>query len=105
MAALRVEWLHERSRELTQHTEKYIISEDTFVSEGCYKSNSLKVIALSHTSGYIYIKYTKALKASDAGKSYAISYKDLTSGSVKISNSYFSNYSECKKKDCKMQSH
>lgn len=70
---------------------------DTWTSyEGC----ELQVRETSSSSGYIYIKYTKALKiegegenatwtytadAPDVGKYYALYYKNLSSSAVQIS--------------------
>jgi hypothetical protein len=75
-----------------------------------YAGNELTVEQSSDTSGMIYIKYTKAGKpdwsgyssdpseAPDVGKWYAVSYKDLTDTTVKISassNYYNSGVSSC----------
>ena len=97
-----------------------------------YAGNNLCLVMTSDTSGYIYIKFTKAATASwtystdpseapDVGKWYALSFKDLTSSSVKLSaatkaggqtstttfdaakneftieNGYFNIYSSCSK--------
>lgn len=61
-----------------------------------YAGNNLTVIESSDSSGYIYIKYTKAMNADwsysenapDVGKWYAISYKNLTDDTVSISGAY-----------------
>lgn len=79
----------------TTYTETYTITKDTF-SNGYYEGNNAKVFKTGETSGYIYIKYTKAMNpdysysetAADVGKWYAISYKDLTDSSVKLSGAY-----------------
>ncbi|MGN0717855.1 hypothetical protein [Treponema berlinense] len=94
-----------------------------------YAGNNLLVSYTddSETSGYIYIKYTRAINpdytysetAPDVGKWYAIAFKELTASSVSLSgaygtesststleeaistftiaNGYFSSYSECVK--------
>lgn len=102
---------------------------DTYLS---YAGNNLVISKTSENSGYIYIQFTRAAdenwnyttdkeKAPDIGNWYAISYKSLTSSSIKISgaykdggetstetleeamaeftieNGYFSTYSECVK--------
>lgn len=68
----------------------------------CYAGNNLTVIESSDSAGYIYIKYTRAMKANDpsysysedaseapdVGKWYAISYKNLTDDTVSISGAY-----------------
>ena len=77
------------------YTETYTITKDTF-SNGYYEGNNAKVFKINETSGYIYIKYTKAMNADwsysetapDVGKWYAISYKNLTDSSVKLSGAY-----------------
>ncbi len=80
--------------------EEYTITTSTFKSAGSYEGNNLCVVMTSDTSGYIFIKYTKAGKpdwsgystdpaeAPDVGKWYAISYKDLTSSSIQIAGAY-----------------
>lgn len=78
------------------YTESYTITKDTFSSKGSYEGNNAKVFKTSETSGYIYIKYTKAANsdwiysesAPDVGKWYAVSYKDLTDSSVKLSAAF-----------------
>lgn len=94
-----------------------------------YAGNNLVVSYTNdeETSGYIYIKYTRAMNpdysysetAPDVGKWYAIAFRDLTASSVSLSgaygtvsststleeaistftiaNGYFSTYSECVK--------
>lgn len=94
-----------------------------------YAGNNLLVSYTNDeaTSGYIYIKYTRAMNpdysysetAPDVGKWYAIAFKELTASSVSLSgaygtvsststleeaistftiaNGYFSTYSECVK--------
>lgn len=94
-----------------------------------YAGNNLVVSYTNDeaTSGYIYIKYTRAMNpdysysetAPDVGKWYAIAFKELTASSVSLSgaygtksststleeaistftiaNGYFSSYSECVK--------
>lgn len=94
-----------------------------------YAGNNLVVSYTNdeETSGYIYIKYTRAMNpdysysetAPDVGKWYAIAFKELTASSVSLSgaygtvsststledaistftiaNGYFSTYSECVK--------
>ncbi len=76
------------------------ISETEFKNYGdsydCYAGNNLLIAKTSGNSGYIYIKYTKAMNpdysysetAPDVGKWYAIAFKDLTSDSVKLSGAY-----------------
>ncbi len=78
----------------------YEISETEFKNYGetfeSYEGNSLLIAKTSSNSGYIYIKYTKAMNpdysysetAPDVGKWYAIAFKDLTSNSVKLSGAY-----------------
>lgn len=77
------------------YTETYKITETMF-SNGYYEGNELCVRNISSSSGYIYIKYTKAMNADwsysetapDVGKWYAISYKNLTDDTVSISGAY-----------------
>lgn len=79
-----------------QWTESYTITKDSFSSAGSYAGNNAKVYKTSETSGYIYIQYTKAANADwtysetapDVGKWYAISYKDLTDSTLKLSGAY-----------------
>lgn len=78
----------------------YEISETEFKNHSdsydCYAGNNLLIAKTSGNSGYIYIKYTKAMNpdcsysetAPDVGKWYAIAFKDLTSDSVKLSGAY-----------------
>lgn len=80
--------------------EIYDISTTEFKNGGswgdCYAGNNLTVIESSDSAGYIYIKYTRAMKADgsysetapDVGKWYAISYKNLTDDTVSISGAY-----------------
>lgn len=78
-----------------QYPESYKISKNDF-SNGYYEGNELCVRNISSSSGYIYIKYTKAMNADwsysenapDVGKWYAISYKNLTDDTVSISGAY-----------------
>ena len=72
----------------------------TYNGETCdtYAGDSLVVRYTNEgqTAGYIYIKYTRAMNpdytysetAPDAGKWYALSFKNLTSSSVSISGAY-----------------
>ena len=117
----------------------YKITATTFENYGddyeSYAGDTLTIVAADETSGTIFFKYTRAAdenwnyttdasKAPDIGKWYAVSYKDLTDSSVKLSgangtktssktscdtldeakeeftiaNGYFANYSECTKK-------
>ena len=95
-----------------------------------YAGNNLVISKSTDNSGYIYIQYTRAAdenwnyttdktKAPDVGKWYAISFKELTKSSIKLSgaygektstetleeaiteftieNGYFANYSACTK--------
>lgn len=87
----------------------YEISQNEFSNYGygfdSYAGNNLVISITSNdfSSGYIYIKYTKAYCAEhsnledkyiydndspDVGKWYAISYKSLTASSIKISGAY-----------------
>lgn len=80
--------------------EIFAITENSLSNGGswgdCYAGNELKIIKLSDTAGYIYIKYTRAANpdftysetAPDVGKWYAIFYSDLSSNSVKLSGAY-----------------
>lgn len=84
--------------------ESYTITNDTFKSGGDYgygeyegyAGNNLVVRTLDKTSGFIYIKYTRAMNpdysysedAADVGNWYAIMYSELTSSSVKFSGAY-----------------
>lgn len=78
------------------YTESYTITNNTFSSAGAYEGNTVKVFKTSETSGYIYIKYTKAAmpdwtyseNAPDVGKWYAISYKELRASSVKLAGAF-----------------
>ena len=88
----------------------YRISTTSFINDGedsngnpydSYAGNNIYVAETSKTSGFFFIKYTKAFcsthsdfdnfiytyddDAPDVGKWYAISYTDLTSSSIKIS--------------------
>ena len=77
------------------YTETYTITKDTF-SNGYYEGNNAKVFKINETSGYIYIKYTKAMNADysysetapDVGKWYAISYKNLTDSYIELAGAY-----------------
>ena len=95
-----------------------------------YAGNNLVISKSTDNSGYIYIQYTRAAdenwnyttdktKAPDVGKWYAISFKELTNSSIKLSgaygkktstetlkeaiteftieNGYFASYSDCTK--------
>ena len=112
----------------------YEISQTEFSNYGksyeSYAGNNLVISKSTDNSGYIYIQYTRAAdknwnyttdktKAPDVGKWYAISFKDLTNSSIKLSgaygektstetleeaiteftieNGYFANYSDCTK--------
>ena len=110
----------------------YEISQTEFSNYGksyeSYAGNNLVISKSTDNSGYIYIQYTRAAdenwnyttdktKAPDVGKWYAISFKELTNSSIKLSGAYgektstegreeavaefiiedgyFANYSEC----------
>ena len=112
----------------------YEISQTKFSNYGesyeSYAGNNLVISKSTDNSGYIYIQYTRAAdknwnyttdktKAPDVGKWYAISFKELTNSSIKLSgaygektstetleeavtefiieNGYFANYSDCTK--------
>ena len=112
----------------------YEISQNEFSNYGygydSYAGNNLVISKTSENSGYIYIQFTRAAdknwnyttdktKAPDVGKWYAISFKELTNSSIKLSgaygektstetleeaiteftieNGYFANYSDCTK--------
>ena len=112
----------------------YEISQTEFSNYGesynSYAGNNLVISKSSDDSGYIYIQYTRAAdknwnyttdktKAPDVGKWYAISFKELTNSSIKLSgaygektstetleeaiteftieNGYFASYSDCTK--------
>ena len=117
----------------------YEISQTEFSNYGksyeSYAGNNLVISKSTDNSGYIYIQYTKAYCAEhsnleeykytydndspDVGKWYAISFKELTNSSIKLSgaygektstetleeaiteftieNGYFANYSDCTK--------
>ena len=112
----------------------YEISQTEFSNYGksyeSYAGNNLVISKSTDNSGYIYIQYTRAAdenwnyttdktKAPDVGKWYAISFKELTNSSIKLSgaygektstekleeavtefiieNGYFANYSDCTK--------
>ena len=94
--------------------EQYTITTTTFSSLNGYEGNNLVIVPLSDTAGTIFVKYTKSYEstttepadtstwtastyggwyrysttAPDVGKWYAISYKELTSSSVKLSGAY-----------------
>ena len=86
-------------------TEKWEISDSELKNYGNgnlgYAGNSVEVVEISDTKGYIYIKYTRASNpdwtysetAADVGKWYALYYFDLTKDSVKISGAtnYYNN--------------
>ena len=82
--------------------EEYIITSTTFESKGCYAGDNLTIAFTSSDSGYIYIKYTRALAPSgtytedpslapDVGKWYCVSFTNLTATSVRISGAYNAN--------------
>ena len=48
--------------------EVYIITDSTFVAQGTYEGNNIRVVKISDNSGYIYIKYTKSFYANGAVK-------------------------------------
>ena len=112
----------------------YEISQTEFSNYGenynSYAGKNLVISKSTDNSGYIYIQYTRAAekngnyttdktKAPDVGKWYAISYKELTNSSIKLSgaygektstetleeaiteftieNGYFASYSDCTK--------
>ncbi len=112
----------------------YEISQTEFSNYGksyeSYAGNNLVISKSTDNSGYIYIQYTRAAdenwnyttdktKAPDVGKWYAISFKELTNSSIKLSgaygektstetleeaiteftieNGYFASYSDCTK--------
>lgn len=78
----------------------YKITQTTFSSSGSYgdsyAGDNLVVGRLTSDSGYIYIKYTRAMNADysysetapDVGKWYAIAYKNLTDSSIQLSGAY-----------------
>ncbi|MCQ2591919.1 MAG: hypothetical protein MJ188_03975 [Treponema sp.] len=79
------------------YVETYVITKDaTDAGEYSYAGNNLKVLKTDETSGYIYIKYTRAANADwtysetapDVGKWYAAHYKNLTKNSISISWAY-----------------
>lgn len=91
-------------------TSVYKITSSTFDNSGTsiyngpydsYAGNNLLVSYTDdkETSGYIYIKYTRAINpdytysetAPDVGKWYAIAFKDLTSSSLSLSGAYKKN--------------
>lgn len=76
----------------SSYSEIFEISEtelkNFYKTSEVYQGNSLLIAKTSSDSGYIYIKYTKAMNTKDVGKWYAIVFKDLTSNSVKISAAY-----------------
>lgn len=94
-------------------TSVYKITSSTFDNSGTsiyngttstydsYAGNNLLVSYTDdkETSGYIYIKYTRAINpdytysetAQDVGKWYAIAFKDLTSSSLSLSGAYKEN--------------
>ena len=79
--------------------EKYVITGSEVKNYGNgnlgYAGDSVEINELSDKSGYIYMKYTRAINpdwsysedAPDVGKWYAIYYFDLTDKSVKLSAS------------------
>ena len=87
--------------------QKFIITNSTLTNYWGetvgYAGDNLTVVEISDTAGTIFIKYTKAFcsehsdfdnyvytydeDAPDVGKWYAVSYKDLTDTSVKLSGS------------------
>ena len=112
----------------------YEISQTEFSNYGenynSYAGKNLVISKSTDNSGYIYIQYTRAAekngnyttdktKAPDVGKWYAISFKELTNSSIKLSgaygektstetleeaiteftieNGYFASYSDCTK--------
>lgn len=78
----------------------YKITQTTFTNlyndSETYSGDNLVVGRLPSDSGYIYIKYTRAMNADysysetapDVGKWYAIAYKSLTDSSVSLSGAY-----------------
>lgn len=114
------------------HGSIYEISQTEFSNYSetydSYAGNNLVISKSTDNSGYIYIQYTKAYckqhsnydnDAPDIGKWYAISFKELTNSSIKLSgaygkktstetleeaiteftieNGYFASYSDCTK--------
>ena len=91
-------------------TDVYRITSSTFDNSGTYSYNGTTstynsyagnnlVVSYTNdaaTSGYIYIKYTRAMNsdysysetAPDVGKWYAIAFKELTASSVSLSGAY-----------------
>ena len=130
---------------IASESEKYTITYSTFEAENTYKGDNLVIVQDSADSGRLFIKYTQIpdwskgqneepadktgwtfsfgkwypSNAALAGKWYAVSYKNLSSKSIKISgafgakkatdtleeaieeftveNNYFSFYSDCVK--------
>ncbi len=115
----------------SEHGEIFEITSDTLKNGGswgdCYAGNNLLIREITQDSGYLYIKYTRAMNpdysysedAADVGKWYALSYKNLKSDTVDlagafgtvsatntiaeaiaeftIENGYFASYSTCAK--------
>ena len=81
----------------------YEITQNSFDNHGTfgnsYAGDNLVVLKSSDTAGIIFIKFTRAANpdwtytasAPDVGKWYAVSYKDLTASSIKISGAYKKN--------------
>lgn len=83
----------------SSYGETYTIdfSNDTFdAGSYSYAGENVVVKFTDNASGYIYIKYTRAMNADysysetapDVGKWYAIAYKNLTDSSIQLSGAY-----------------
>lgn len=81
----------------SSYAEIFEITQTTFSNSSSYgdsyAGDNLVVGRLTSDSGYIYIKYTRAMNvdysysetAPDVGKWYAIAYKNLTDSSIQLS--------------------
>ena len=84
----------------SEYGEIFEITSDTLKNGGpwgdCYAGNNLLIREITQDSGYLYIKYTRAMNpdssysedAADVGKWYALSYKNLKSNTVNLAGAY-----------------
>ena len=84
----------------SEYDEIFEITSDTLKNGGswgdCYAGNNLLIREITQDSGYLYIKYTRAMNpdssysedAADVGKWYALSYKNLKPDTVDLAGAY-----------------
>lgn len=84
----------------SEYGEIFEITSDTLKNGGSwgdsYAGNNLLIREITQDSGYLYIKYTRAMNpdytysedAADVGKWYALSYKNLKPDTVDLAGAY-----------------